>query len=357
MKSPCLACSATRRAGAAALFCCLLIWGCAGSPRATTQPEWRAPASNEYLTASPEAPQPAQAEKGEVAPQAAEAAQTPGIAPVWRPLLARLAKDGLSGPRVEELVAGFGPSPTQSPMGRKMRELYRKKFLPAPARKPAERYYRGVVTEANARLCREYIAAHRQAFELGEKRYGVPPAVACALLFVETRLGRVLGDVPENALFTLASMAVSRQPQDISSWLDKLPGWQQHREWMDETMRKRSDWAYAETRALIRHMLEHNLGPERVPGSIYGAVGLCQFMPSNIPAYGADGNGDGRVDLFEVPDAVASLSNYLARHGWKPGLSPQRRAEVLMSYNHSRVYADTILALAGLIAAPGPGAS
>lgn len=289
---------------------------------------------------------------GEPAP--ADGGEPRGIAPVWRPLRARLARDGVAGPEVDALLASFDPLPTQSPMGRKMRELYRGRFMPSP-RKQASPYYKGVVSQANAAICRKFIDENRQAFGLAQSRYGVPPSIACALLFVETRLGKVLGDVPENALFTLASMSVCREPEDIDGWLDKMPGYEKHLDWMRQTMARRADWAYGETRALLRHMVANGLGPERVPGSIYGAVGLCQFMPSNIPVYGADGNGDGRIDLFAIPDAVASLSRYLAKHGWKRGISQARAAEVLMSYNHSRTYADTILALARLIDSAAAG--
>lgn len=280
------------------------------------------------------------------------------IAPAWRPLAKRLASDGLAGPEVDKLLASLGQSPTQSPMGRKMRELYRRQFLGGGASGPKrQKYYKGVVTEANAKLCREYIAAHKEAFEAASARYGVPPNIACALLFVETRLGKVLGDVPENAFYTLASMAVSTKPRDISGWLDRMPGYARHMGWMEETMRKRADWAYNETRALIRHMLRDGIAPSGLPGSIYGAVGLCQFMPSNITPYGADGDGDGRVDLFNPPDAIASLANYLRKHGWRPDLSAAKRHKVLMSYNHSTVYANTILALAGLIGGEAKSAS
>ena len=58
------------------------------------------------------------------------------------------------------------------------------------------------------------------------------------------------------------------------------------------------------------------------------------------------------MDLFHVPDAVASLSNYLARHGWKPGINRAQQHKVLMAYNKSVVYANTILALADLVAKP-----
>lgn len=275
------------------------------------------------------------------------------FAPVWRPLADRLAADGLSGPRVDALLATLAATPSQSPMGRKMRELYMRRFFPKPpSGKPASRYYKGVVTQRNARLCQDFIAAHARSFAHAEALYGVPPAIAASLLFVETRLGKVLADVPENAFYTLASMSVSRRPQDISDWLPRMPGYEQHLDWFAETMPKRADWAYKEVRALVRHLLRDNADPRSLPGSIYGAVGLCQFMPSNIAVYGADGDGDGRVDLFGVPDAVASLANYLSRHGWKAGISRDRRHKLLMTYNHSQTYANTILALSDLVAQP-----
>lgn len=271
------------------------------------------------------------------------------VAPAWQGLQQRLAKDGLAGVEVDALLAQLPPDPTQSPMGRKITELYKKQFFPTPKKARTQKYYKGVVTEANAELCRQFIGEHHEAFARAWEKYGVPPNIAAALLFVETRLGKVLGDVPENAFYTLASMAVTNRPTDIPEWLPKLKDYEKHLTWLDDTMAKRSNWAYAETRALVRHMLKDVIAPASLPGSIYGAVGLCQFMPSNIPVYGADGDGDGRVDLFTVPDAVASLANYLARHGWKAGLGEEGRHKVLMTYNHSNVYANTILALASLI--------
>lgn len=281
------------------------------------------------------------------------------VAPAWRPLAERLAADGLSGPRVDALLASFNATPTQSPMGRKMRELYNRKFFPKPpSTAPAALYYKGVLTDANVQLCRQFVAQNKRAFDQAEARFGVPSSIAVSLLFVETRLGKVLADVPENAFFTLASMSVTRQPSDIPDWLPRMPGYQEHLDWFAEIMPKRADWAYKEVKALVEHMLRDNIDPHHLPSSIYGAVGLCQFMPSNIATYGADGDGDGKVDLFTIPDAVASLSNYLAKHGWKPGLPRTRQHQLLMAYNHASIYANTILALSDMInGAPSPEAA
>lgn len=287
------------------------------------------------------------------------AAGSSAIAPAWRPLADRLAADGLSGPRVDALLATLSATPTQSPMGRKMRELYNRKFFPKPpSTAPAALYYKGVLTDANVQLCRQFVAQNKRAFDQAEARFGVPSSVAVSLLFVETRLGKVLADVPENAFYTLASMSVTRQPSDIPDWLPRMPGYQEHLDWFAEIMPKRADWAYKEVKALVEHMLRDNIDPHHLPSSIYGAVGLCQFMPSNIATYGADGDGDGKVDLFTIPDAVASLSNYLAKHGWKPGLPRTRQHQILMAYNHAAIYANTILALSDMInGAPSPEAA
>jgi len=128
------------------------------------------------------------------APRTTARPSAPAVAPVWQDLSRRLAADGISGPRVDALLAGLPATPTQSPMGRKIKALYNRKFFPAPpSDKPQAQYYKGVVTDANARLCRQFITANSKAFRQAEQRYGVPSSIAASLLFVETRLGKVLG--------------------------------------------------------------------------------------------------------------------------------------------------------------------
>jgi membrane-bound lytic murein transglycosylase B len=43
-------------------------------------------------------------------------------------------------------------------------------------------------------------------------------------------------------------------------------------------------------------------------------------MPGSIRAYAVDYDGDGRIDLIsDTADAIGSVANFLARHGWQPG--------------------------------------
>lgn len=47
-------------------------------------------------------------------------------------------------------------------------------------------------------------------------------------------------------------------------------------------------------------------------------MGYGQFISSSYRAYAVDYDGDGYADLFHsVPDAIASVANYLKVHGWQ----------------------------------------
>lgn len=293
-----------------------------------------------------------------VAKQQKTVVSSSAVAPEWQYLFVRLQNDGLGGADLVPLFNRIALS--EDPMGRKIRELYVKAFPPPkppqttqtpPTTKPAKPakppVYPGVVTEANAQQCVDFLKTNQAIFTQMERRYGVPHDIAAGLLFVETRLGTATGK--ENAFKNLASMASLRDPEQIPNYLAKMSHADEHTEWIKQRMQERSDWAYKELVALLVNSRANGRDLSTIPGSIYGAIGYCQFMPSNIVPYGADGNADGVIDLFTLPDAVASLSNYLVKHGWKPSLTRLQRHRVLKRYNNANIYANTILALSDLI--------
>ena len=86
-----------------------------------------------------------------------------------------------------------------------------------------------------------------------------------------------------------------------------------------------------------------------IKGSYAGAMGISQFMPSNIPELAKDGNNDGSIDLFNHADAIASIAFFLKRHGWKPGISKKKARKVVHHYNHSDQYVAAVLKISILL--------
>jgi membrane-bound lytic murein transglycosylase B len=71
-----------------------------------------------------------------------------------------------------------------------------------------------------------------------------------------------------------------------------------------------------------------------------------QFLPSTWHAYGADGDGDGSIDVTNSVDAVHGAARLLCANG---GGDPERLASAVWNYNHSDDYVRRVLALAGSV--------
>lgn len=67
-------------------------------------------------------------------------------------------------------------------------------------------------------------------------------------------------------------------------------------------------------------MLDNGVPRSRLIGSWAGATGYPQFLPSVYLRLGKDGDGDGRVDIWNSEtDALASIANYFVHAGWRRG--------------------------------------
>lgn len=143
--------------------------------------------------------------------------------------------------------------------------------------------------------------AHRDTLAAVERRYGVPAEMVVAIAGVETLYGRITGR--HRVLDALATLAFDYPP--------------------------RSEFF---TRELTHYLLltrAQQRDPGSLNGSYAGAMGLGQFMPSSYRSYAVDFDADGRVDIWDNPaDALASIANYFARHGWRPGEAVATRAQV-----------------------------
>ena len=193
-------------------------------------------------------------------------------------------------------------------------------------------------------LAQAYYAEHRVILGKIRVQYFIPEAVIVSILMVETRLGRNTGTC--KAFNALASMALCGDLDKVRDHLTKelsMP-------WVDDyargRCREKSDWAYNELKALIRYAKQTGGDPLSIPGSVYGAIGLCQFMPSNVFLYGVDAGEKGHLELFSSPDALYSIGNYLRMNGWTCRMDRGSRHNVILTYNRSHIYANTVLAVA-----------
>ncbi len=182
---------------------------------------------------------------------------------------------------------------------------------------------------------RAYLNEHRRDLSRAEARFEVKPEVIVAILTVESGLGSITGKYPVFNVF--ASLSVMDTPEIIRE-LD-LPSR------LKDRLKKKAAWARRELQVFLEYCYRHHLDPYFYKGSWAGAMGYSQFLPSSLKNCGADGDGDGKVDLFTHPDAIFSIACYLQKSGFQPkNRSTWRRA--VLRYNNSDAYADTILALA-----------
>jgi len=220
-------------------------------------------------------------------------------------------------------------------------------YKPPPAAKPSRTATYSQFTSPD-QLAK--IKAHYQPdqalFQRMSRQYDVPGEVVAAIMWVETRYGTFMGK--RKAASMLASMAASASDFSVvEPSVADLANDRESREFLRTTAVKRGDWALNELAALMTYSFDNGHDPTTIPGSIYGAIGWGQFMPSNITKFAVDGNGDGRVDLFDKTDAIFSIGNFLKGHGWKKGpMSEEERRAVIMKYNKSGIYVNTVLYVA-----------
>lgn len=270
---------------------------------------------------------------------AAGAADRP-FDPTWTRLVQRLTADGVDpvavraafdDPRMEAFRGlPFSLDPTEHA------SLYRGFLRPDSV--------------ARARRCRD---AHDAALRAAEARFGVPAGVVGAILHVETQCGRNTGR--RAVLVQLAKLAMANDPDNvrwnIARHTEGVPG--PRRPAVEARVRERASALertfYPEVVAAFAVASRNQIDPLSITGSGAGAFGLPQFLPSSYLRYAVDGNGDGRVSLYDPDDAIASAANYLRANGWRADLGREGQRRVIWTYNHSDAYIDTVLTLAAAL--------
>jgi membrane-bound lytic murein transglycosylase B len=211
--------------------------------------------------------------------------------------------------------------------------------------KEAKLDYDQFANDWSIRKAKNYMGEYKEDLDRTEKTYGVDSRVITAILLVETALGTKVGT--RSTLNTLSTLSSLSDPKVRKMFWEMIPAEKRtSRKKFENRADRKSKWAYRELKAFLKYAYQEGLDPTVIPGSFAGAVGYAQFMPSNIIAYGKDGDNDGIVDLHNHADAMASIAYYLKRHGWKPGISRKKAEKVIYHYNHSKYYVKAILKIA-----------
>ncbi|UWQ64125.1 lytic murein transglycosylase [Leisingera caerulea] len=148
-----------------------------------------------------------------------------------------------------------------------------------------------------------------------ERKYGVPAGVLIAIHGMETAFGNYMGDSQVvSAIVTLTYDC------------------------------RRSDFFRPHALGALKLVDQGAITPATL-GAKHGELGHTQFLPGNALQYGIDWDGNGRVDFYNMGDALASTANYLRQKGWKRGKGYQPgepNYPVLKQWNAATVYQQSL---------------
>lgn len=208
--------------------------------------------------------------------------------------------------------------------------------------------YNQFTTPRSIEKAKAYIREHTDAFQAVEKNFGVEREIITAIILVETQLGKVVGKKPIlNTFSTLAALADPGIRDTLWKEISQIKKLDQKK--FEKWSARKSKWAYRELKAYLKYSAKEKIPPSEVNGSFAGAMGIAQFLPSNILAYAKDGNNDGRIDLFNHSDAIASIAGYLKNYGWNAGIDDKKAYKIVYRYNRSPYYVKTVLKIAELL--------
>lgn len=158
--------------------------------------------------------------------------------------------------------------------------------------KPWHVYKKLFLTDTRVQGGIEFRVRHSEALANAEKKYGVSPEIITAIIGIESSYGNRPGNY--KAIEALSTLGFGYP--------------------------KRGGFFRGELEQFLLLCREEGMDPLQPLSSYAGAMGLPQFMPSSYRRLAADGDGDGRRDIWNNPaDAIASVARYFAANGWQTG--------------------------------------
>ncbi|WP_461517806.1 lytic murein transglycosylase B [Porticoccus sp.] len=171
---------------------------------------------------------------------------------------------------------------------------------PAEKVKPWKDYRKIFITEKRIDEGVDFWRNNREALKQASEQFQVAPEVIVAIIGVETFYGRIKGSF--RVIDALATLSFDYPPRSAFF-----------------------------TRQLEEFLLlarEQRHDPLTLTGSYAGAMGYGQFIPSSYRSFAVDFDGDGFADIWDnSTDAIGSVANYFAKHGWVMGEPVVSRAK------------------------------
>lgn len=145
------------------------------------------------------------------------------------------------------------------------------------------------ITENQVSRGQALLVEHAELLEEVRQQHGVQPHYLAAFWAIESNFGRATGGF--SVLQALATLAYDP---------------------------RRADFFRAELLTALQIIDDGHINSDQMSGSWAGAMGQLQFLPSVFYRYGIDGDGDGRIDIWNsLPDVFHSAANFLSNSGWQ----------------------------------------
>lgn len=146
---------------------------------------------------------------------------------------------------------------------------------------------------------------HDELVSVG-KQFGVQPRFIVALWGLESNFGKITGNF--NVVSALTTLAYDGRR---------------------EAFFKKQLWD------ALTILEQGHITNEDMKGSWAGAMGHNQFMPSSFLAYAADGDFDGKKDIWNnTSDVFASIANYLKKVGWDNDITWARQVKLPENFDY-----------------------
>ncbi len=153
-------------------------------------------------------------------------------------------------------------------------------------------YRHRLIPPSKIKRAREEYRKHRALLKKIEKKYHVPGQYIIALWAIESDFGDYVGNFPIVRSLAILAYHHHRSPFYRRQLIDMLM-------------------------ILNSKKTPPKMLPYILKGAWDGGMGQTQFEPSAYLAYAVDFDGDGFKNIWtNLPDAFASIANYLRVHGW-----------------------------------------